>query len=921
MTSTIRSMPCGARSVTRVLEAGEARVVTISQSYDTDAADLWDACTNIERIPRWFLPITGDLQVGGQYQLEGNANGTILTCDPPRAFTATWEYGGDVSWIEVQHHQRGPRPVTLRTGAHRARRRRHWEQFGPGAVGMGWDWALVGLAIHLSTGEAVDPSFGQQWMASEDGRRFMKLSGEAWYEANVAGGADPDGGPGRRGSVRRRPTSRRQKLEHVLASRACRRYSRGDACPDTCPDRVGDARPGRHREARSPRCWAPRSGSACPTVHFGPDTCTYRGRPADFVADIALSYAGEIQLELIAPVKGESVYTEFLDARRPGSAPHLRGGRRHRRPSTPRCATPSSGDTPVVQQGVDAGRYAVRLRLRRAGRRALHRDRTHPARDPGVLRLRQTGATVTTEIPETVDAADVTNWSDEVDVVVIGFGIAGGCAAVSAAAAGARVLVLERAAAAGGTTSMAGGHFYLGGGTAVQQATGHPDSPEEMYKYLVAVSRDPEHDKIRAYCEGSVEHFNWLEDLGFQFERSYYPGKVVVPPGTEGLSYTGNEKVWPFTEQAKPAPRGHSVPVPGELGGAAMVIDLLVKRADELGVQVRYETGVTNLVVDDGAVVGVSWKHFSETGAIKAKAVIIAAGGFAMNPEMVAEHTPALGQKRRTKHHGVGGALHSGQPQRRRSGHPDGCLGGRRRQEPGPDVHHRRRIPAGDSAHRHHRQQPGPALRGRGLLSLTHVGLRAGATGPGGVSHRRRGTHGNAAAAADPVHRRLGDRRGDGAGARNSRGQAGGYSEPVQRECGTRRGSRTSTSSRNTLRRKILGRGRRSICRWAGRCTPGSPWAGWPSPSTARCCGRTAATIPGLYAAGACASNIAQDGKGYASGTQLGEGSFFGRRAGAHAAQAARPAPVARRPGRAATRRRPATADAARGAARRWGGG
>ena len=155
---------------------------------------------------------------------------------------------------------------------------------------------------------------------------------------------------------------------------------------------------------------------------------------------------------------------------------------------------------------------------------------------------------MTTEIPETVNAADVTDWSDEFDVVVIGFGIAGGCAAVSAAAAGARVLVLERAAAAGGTTSMAGGHFYLGGGTAVQQATGHPDSPEEMYKYLVAVSRDPEHDKIRAYCEGSVEHFNWLEDLGFQFERSYYPGKVVVPPGTEGLSYTGNEKVWPFTE-------------------------------------------------------------------------------------------------------------------------------------------------------------------------------------------------------------------------------------------------------------------------------------------------------------------------------------------------------------------------------------
>ena len=108
------------------------------------------------------------------------------------------------------------------------------------------------------------------------------------------------------------------------------------------------------------------------------------------------------------------------------------------------------------------------------------------------------------EIPETVDAGSVTEWSDDVDVVVIGFGIGGGCAAVTAAAAGAHVLVLERAAVAGGTTAMAGGHFYLGGGTAVQQATGHADSAEEMYKYLVAMSREPEHDKIRAYCEDSV---------------------------------------------------------------------------------------------------------------------------------------------------------------------------------------------------------------------------------------------------------------------------------------------------------------------------------------------------------------------------------------------------------------------------------
>lgn len=173
----------------RTLEAGEARVVTIGQAYDTDADDLWDACTNIERIPRWFLPITGDLKVGGRYQLDGNAHGTILTCDPPREFTATWEFGDGVSWIELRITGEGPHRSRFEL-AHISHVDDHWEQFGPGAVGMGYDSALVGLAIHLSTGKAVDPSAGQEWMASEDGRRFMKLSSESWYEANIAGGAD-----------------------------------------------------------------------------------------------------------------------------------------------------------------------------------------------------------------------------------------------------------------------------------------------------------------------------------------------------------------------------------------------------------------------------------------------------------------------------------------------------------------------------------------------------------------------------------------------------------------------------------------------------------------------------------------------------------------------------------------------------------
>ena len=84
------------------------------------------------------------------------------------------------------------------------------------------------------------------------------------------------------------------------------------------------------------------------------------------------------------------------------------------------------------------------------------------------------------ELPAPLPAPVLGNDTEHYDVVVIGFGIAGGSAALEAARAGARVLLLERAAVHGGTSRMAGGHFYLGGGTAGQQATGHEDSAEEM---------------------------------------------------------------------------------------------------------------------------------------------------------------------------------------------------------------------------------------------------------------------------------------------------------------------------------------------------------------------------------------------------------------------------------------------------------
>jgi uncharacterized protein YndB with AHSA1/START domain len=175
---------------TRVLEAGEARIVTISQTYDAAVEDVWDACTNLERIPRWFLPITGDLRLHGRYQLKDNAGGTIERCDPPKSYAATWEYGGDVSWIEVRvsPEPEGGTRFEVEHTAHVDQER--WDEFGPGAVGVGWDSGFMGLALYLSSGQAVDPQESALWVASDEGKQFMSLSSQRWCDASIAAGTD-----------------------------------------------------------------------------------------------------------------------------------------------------------------------------------------------------------------------------------------------------------------------------------------------------------------------------------------------------------------------------------------------------------------------------------------------------------------------------------------------------------------------------------------------------------------------------------------------------------------------------------------------------------------------------------------------------------------------------------------------------------
>lgn len=171
-------------------EGRTARVVVATATYDTEIEDLWDAITNAERIPRWFLPISGDLRLGGRYQLKGNAGGEITRCEAPRRLDLTWEYGGDVSWVTVwlTEEPTGGTRLQLEHVAHVTDER--WAQYGPGAVGVGWDMALMGLRLYLSSGASNDPKEAQAWLASENGKDFARRSSEGWGRASIASGTE-----------------------------------------------------------------------------------------------------------------------------------------------------------------------------------------------------------------------------------------------------------------------------------------------------------------------------------------------------------------------------------------------------------------------------------------------------------------------------------------------------------------------------------------------------------------------------------------------------------------------------------------------------------------------------------------------------------------------------------------------------------
>jgi 3-oxo-5alpha-steroid 4-dehydrogenase len=279
------------------------------------------------------------------------------------------------------------------------------------------------------------------------------------------------------------------------------------------------------------------------------------------------------------------------------------------------------------------------------------------------------------------------SWDEEVDVVVVGFGGAGACAAIEAAENGLEVLVLERFNG-GGATRNSGGIIYAGGGTTTQLAAGIEDSPDNMFAYLKGeVGEVISEEALRAFCEGSPEMIGWLEDQGVRFDPSLCPVKTSYPPNRYYLYYSGNELIPPHNERVAPAPRGHRPKGKGMSG--ALLFRALKAAALGLGVRVRYQSRVQRLLQDEtSSVVGLVYNsvegnrfaRFTHRFLSKAayvcryltliipefnrvferlfaalegsgkpvlvrarRGVVLAAGGYVFNQEMVRQHAPAYG--------------------------------------------------------------------------------------------------------------------------------------------------------------------------------------------------------------------------------------------------------------------------------------
>jgi len=239
---------------------------------------------------------------------------------------------------------------------------------------------------------------------------------------------------------------------------------------------------------------------------------------------------------------------------------------------------------------------------------------------------------------------EVGRWDTETDVVIVGFGISGACAAIEARHAGAGVEIFEVASAAGGSAALSGGEFYLGGGggTPVQRAAGFEDATEDFFEYLM-MAGGPGADaaRVRVYADNAIEHFHWLQAQGVPFKGTYLPGKWLEPLTDDTLIWSGSEAAWPFAQAARPAPRGHAAQMKG-WGAGKLIMEKLAARALELGAAAHFNARALALVADrHNGVHGIVARIDGQARLVRARrGVVLCAGGFICNDEMVRSYAP-----------------------------------------------------------------------------------------------------------------------------------------------------------------------------------------------------------------------------------------------------------------------------------------
>ncbi|WP_418792375.1 FAD-dependent oxidoreductase [Phosphitispora sp. TUW77] len=229
-------------------------------------------------------------------------------------------------------------------------------------------------------------------------------------------------------------------------------------------------------------------------------------------------------------------------------------------------------------------------------------------------------------------------WDIEADVVIVGAGGAGMSAAIEAAKAGDKVVVLEIAQTAGGSTTLCGGAVYLGGGTALQKACGFEDTVENMQKYLsAAMGASANQEKIKLICEKSVETYDWLVSIGVPFKAVHCSDKVIICWEDSGLYYSGNEDNYPYNTFANAVPRSHQAQGPGPTGN--VLFEALKNAAEAAGATIIYQAEAADLIVESDRVVGLKANIEEAEKFVRArKAVILCAGGFQANKEMIAKY-------------------------------------------------------------------------------------------------------------------------------------------------------------------------------------------------------------------------------------------------------------------------------------------